>query len=98
MFFKNRTVQETSKPTASSSDLSSAYMYGDDNEEPESFVEIKHSSSLMSPREASIKLPHAFAQMMGGLHFMAMCKILHCVLKGKDIPEKVISKGLLRWR
>ena len=95
-FFLNRTVQETSKPTASSSDLSAAYMYADDNEGPENVeMYLEHPSPLTSPREASIKAPHTFAQMMGGLHFMATCKILRCIIKRKDIPEKVISKSLL---
>ena len=89
MFFKNRTVQETSEATASSSDLSAAYMHADDNEGPENVeMDLEHSSPLTSPREASIKAPHTFAQMMGGFYGN-----VQCIIKGKDIPEKVISKS-----
>ena len=31
---------------------------------------------------------------MGGLHLLAACKVLRCVLKGR-VPPKVICKGLL---
>lgn len=39
-------------------------------------------------------MPHAFAQMMGGLHFVAACKVMCCLVKG-SMPTEVVCKALL---
>lgn len=77
------------KKTTTSGELSGIHVY---DEEP-NLIEIK-PGHLTMPRQPGIAIPHAFAQMMGGLHFVAACKVMRCIVKG-NVPAKVLCKGLL---
>ena len=57
-------------------------------------VKIKQPGHLTMPHQPGIGVPHAFAQMMDGLYFVASCKVMCCLVK-ESMPTEVVCKALL---
>ena len=66
----------------------SVCMYEDD------IVELKHDK-LPVPKDRVLNLPNAVAQLIGGLHFLAVAKVTRCIMDRSEVPEEFYCRGIL---
>ena len=79
------------KTRETASDGEAGALYVVDNEED--LIEIKNGGRFVYTKTSDI--PNAYAQLVGGLHFLAMTKIIRSVTTNKKLPKDISCKGLL---